>query len=619
MPLGGRRDFGDSRYIGVVIPFTTSIEDYIELVMDQGFDFVVSWLVDPDHRIPSIHERRRSDGSIEPPMKPETVMHTMVSGHISNQIVGRISDWIDPDDPLNPDSSIMSLELSWAGHLTCQACILPCPKHVYSPNYAQCIMSYVSSPTSSVALWMTIPVLSKDVDDDDTWEMWNSVRFQCNHHSRLGVVLEVGSHVPDIMSLERWWGEPVKAIIFKNDAFVWKIDTTTPSMSVNHIQLLKKAFLLGIQIIVDLQGDDMLSMLGKCHRYLSDIFIEQPPLSEDDVLEMPYRDYLQAPLQPLQDNLESQTYETFERDSPKYIAYEQAIYCALEDPETSFSSAETVVVMVVGAGRGPLVAKTLSAAQRANRSVQVFAVEKNQNAVVHLYARSKAEGWGNSVQIVHADMRSWNPTFQADVLVSELLGSFGDNELSPECLDGAQKFLKPIGISIPSSYSSYLSPITASKAWTEVQHRDSLEHFETPFVVRLHRVSEIAPPKKAFTFHHPNMDGSVIDNTRYRSLEFVNARSHGMTCHGFAGYFDAVLYKDVMLSIHPDTHTPDMHSWFPIFFPVSTPFYVPAGQHITASMWRKSNSTRVWYEWSISRPTTVPIHNPNGRSYHVGL
>lgn len=31
---------------------------------------------------------------------------------------------------------------------------------------------------------------------------------------------------------------------------------------------------------------------------------------------------------------------------------------------------------------------------------------------------------------------------QADILVSELLGSFSDNELSPECLDGAQSFLK---------------------------------------------------------------------------------------------------------------------------------------------------------------------------------
>jgi hypothetical protein len=39
-------------------------------------------------------------------------------------------------------------------------------------------------------------------------------------------------------------------------------------------------------------------------------------------------------------------------------------------------------------------------------------------------------------------MRDWNSPEKADILVSELLGSFGDNELSPECLDGAQKFLK---------------------------------------------------------------------------------------------------------------------------------------------------------------------------------
>jgi hypothetical protein len=34
------------------------------------------------------------------------------------------------------------------------------------------------------------------------------------------------------------------------------------------------------------------------------------------------RDYLQAPLQPLMDNLESATYETFEKDASKYICYE---------------------------------------------------------------------------------------------------------------------------------------------------------------------------------------------------------------------------------------------------------------------------------------------------------
>jgi protein arginine N-methyltransferase 5 len=37
--------------------------------------------------------------------------------------------------------------------------------------------------------------------------------------------------------------------------------------------------------------------------------------------EKPYWDYLQAPLQPLMDNLESQTYETFEKDPVKYSQY----------------------------------------------------------------------------------------------------------------------------------------------------------------------------------------------------------------------------------------------------------------------------------------------------------
>lgn len=50
--------------------------------------------------------------------------------------------------------------------------------------------------------------------------------------------------------------------------------------------------------------------------------------------------------------------------------------------------------------------------------------------------------WGDQVTVVSSDMREWNAPEKADILVSELLGSFGDNELSPECLDGAQKFLK---------------------------------------------------------------------------------------------------------------------------------------------------------------------------------
>ena len=37
------------------------------------------------------------------------------------------------------------------------------------------------------------------------------------------------------------------------------------------------------------------------------------------------------------------------------------------------------------------------------------------------------------------------------------------------------------------------------------------------------------------------------------------------------------------LSTHPPSHTPDMFSWFPIYFPLKQPLPCPAGQPITAS------------------------------------
>ena len=49
--------------------------------------------------------------------------------------------------------------------------------------------------------------------------------------------------------------------------------------------------------------------------------------------------------------------------------------------------------------------------------------------------------WFGSVNIVYGDMRKIELPEQVDIIVSELLGSFGDNELSPECLDGAMRFL----------------------------------------------------------------------------------------------------------------------------------------------------------------------------------
>ena len=127
--------------------------------------------------------------------------------------------------------------------------------------------------------------------------------------------------------------------------------------------------------------------------------------------------------------------------------------------------------------------------------------------------------------------------------MSELLGSWGDNELSPECLDGAQKCLRDTGVSIPSRYTSYLAPISSTLLWTCVKAmppaRDVASYLDSPFVVKLHNYHALSPSKELFTFEHPN-HAQPIDNRRYASVSFTS--SSDALLHGFCGTNIYILY-----------------------------------------------------------------------------
>lgn len=62
-----------------------------------------------------------------------------------------------------------------------------------------------------------------------------------------------------------------------------------------------------------------------------------------------------------------------------------------------------------------------------------------------------------------------------------------------------------------------------------------------------------------------------------------------------------------------------MFSWFPMFFPLSDPIEVKTGDSIIVHFWRHCTSKQVHYEWSVSSPCISTIHNPNGRTYYIGL
>ena len=359
--------------------------------------------------------------------------------------------------------------------------------------------------------------------------------------------------------------------------------------------------------------------------YVRNLQRKQPPRTTLERFGAGYQDYLQGPLQPLSDNLESLTYEVFEKDPVKYDLYEHAIRLALTDwvsaGNPASSPSGTIVVAIVGAGRGPLVTRSLRAAEDAGVRIELWAVEKNPNAYV-LLQRHNELSWGNQVHLVQSDMRQWkgpgptsNPTtsspqpsarnYKIDILISELLGSFADNELSPECLDPLLPLLNPTaGVSIPASYTSYLTPVAAPKLHADIcarVHSDPTAH-NTPYVVMLHAVdylslspsSSSSPPTSttpfvlpAWSFQHfplssssssssPSSaatshltNGTNKHNKRLSRLSFPVP--HRGTCHGLAGYFEAVLYGPVTLSTHPNTmeqKSAGMMSWFPIFFPL---------------------------------------------------
>lgn len=521
-----------------------------------------------------------------------------------------------------------------------------------------------------------------------SWEAWNTIRSVCKYHSRLSLALQMPRKLPSLAVQARWFSEPVRLLTIPSSSFLVNARGSHVLSRAHQWFLFRFARLrtspwLLLSEIGSLPGIDdpeMIMSYSTGHlspataedadpaneptpaeaaqikkkaaktssssndptphlSYLRYLQRNQPPKSQIEQFGGGFQDYLQSPLQPLSDNLESITYEVFEKDPIKYAWYERATAQALKDwhsqKKSTSSDNGAVVVAVVGSGRGPLVTRALNASVSSGVPVKVYAIEKNPNAYVLLQRRNR-DTWGGRVTVVKTDMRAWKgPTLpdgtfgKVDILISELLGSFADNELSPECLDGVQHVLNPQhGISIPSSYTAHFTPLATPRLWQDIHSRSNgvdPNAFEIPWVVMLSQFdylsttteetksakqltdgtkmnsfnleAPLAPiVKTAWEFCHPlpssvlaqaalrrggsavgggggfiGGDGANEHNYRDCRVSFP-IREQGV-CHGLGGYFETVLYSGsegpVELSTNPvtmDAKSKDMISWFPIFF-----------------------------------------------------
>jgi hypothetical protein len=460
--------------------------------------------------------------------------------------------------------------------------------------------------------------------DEQGWHKWNLLR------NTIGYMPKDRVHVlPAFTSADeggawsepyqRWFAESIQALVLPTSLFQTGVDGR-PVLS-PALQELCTGFLSYYPVKWLVEGP--CKHKGGYAAYcapLEAIHNANPP----DKLEAFLRyssDELLRPMQPLQDQLHSSNYEFFEQDPVKYVQYQRAVAAALRERHPRGGQ---VALMVLGAGRGPLVDAALRAAEGWPGKLQLFAIEKNPTALVTLKHRAKDDWAKHAVTVVDTDMREWRTDVRADLIVSELLGSWGDNELSPECLDGANHLLKEGGISIPQSYVSYLVPVSSARLHNKVAalvhsahtELDARRYFESTFVVKRSMMFPLAEEQPCFSFEHPN--AGHTSNARFAQCRFqLTSKLQEGAVHGFCGTFSARLYGDIYISIARAQHSAGMFCWFPLFIPLAVPLTLRGGSTLDLQVWRRVSANRVWYEWQV--PGLSTIHNPGGRSSSLGL
>ncbi|KAJ2612586.1 hypothetical protein EV177_002926 [Coemansia sp. RSA 1804] len=608
--------------IGVVAaPGVSDADEYVSQYMVQaGADFAVLPIVAAHTDQQTLRQSvSRGYFAVE-----ELVVKSAASAYCIVGSMGHV-DWAGSDNGSNSTAErVVGMAMEYAAHIGLHGVVASTLNEGDGRKdieYARTLMEYFSSAGGAPAIARLR--IGGGCCAEEAWGRWNVLRHACNHDSRLQLMLELDLAPNDVLDVSQWRAEPVQIVQLPASMFT-KNKAGYPVLARMHQEAVAGWMEMGVALVVDCGGNDAMSAeaVSDYIRYLRHLAAQREKQRDAaEAASADYYDVLQAPLQPLADHLDSATYEVFEQDAAKYEAYEDAIYRAIR-AALDRNSSRRLVLTVAGAGRGPLVARALQAARRCDADVSVYAVEKNPSAMVELQ-RKNAELWGGRVKLVHGDMRNAAVAERADILVSELLGSLGDNELSPECLDAAiPLLLAPDGVCIPRKYTAYAAPMSSTVLFNRAR---SSKTSETPFVVNIHAANVLADAQPLWSFEHsaiiqkqPDRPASPAENGRRSACRVFDIRASSLV-HGLAGYFDAELYPGVDLSICPTTHTPAMHSWFPMYFPLARPISVRAGDSLAVHLWRRSSNSKVWYEWAVSVEggDVSSIHNFGAREYRI--
>lgn len=409
-------------------------------------------------------------------------------------VVLLLSPWLEldaVDEGLRLDAELALMqEVTYAAHLGASAVVLPAPssdpeRKRFLPFYARTVatcfeacLSGSSAPPAGPAMSLLVslpitspheltrrlakepagppgksPAVMRRLDDDWAWETWCTIQDVCRRNPRVQVLLDLRAPLPvQRRVLGRWASEPVAALSIPASSFM---------SNAKGFPVLSKAAQALLRMLLAQKPSILLSEThtpppehtrGGSDAYLTYIkhFVRTVCAAQAQEPEQQaccrHAETLRAQLQPMLDNPSSAGYAVQEQDTVKYKLYEDAVAAALADLAAAGRARHGVRIWICGAGRGALVSRCLAAAWRSGTQVHVTAVERNPHTMAVLQDRQASEWGAQRVAVLAGDIRELLPPTKdeskADIFVADVLGSFGDNKLGPECLDGAKRFLK---------------------------------------------------------------------------------------------------------------------------------------------------------------------------------
>lgn len=282
-----------------------------------------------------------------PPLELEDIL-LLPGAHVRN-VIALTAPWVELDSK-NVRIAALSVqvllrEISYATYCGVTYFIVSGPKRRTNiEQYSQAISRLLAALPPYSHLLIHLPFAEKDYISSRTgervppsdylsiWDVWNTIRTINNYAPNLAVVLQVPPKCdfPPVVA-SRWYAEPVKMLMLSSAIFVGNARGYPVLPKLTQSFLFKFFRKNPFLIISDVYERDFEGGSTSYLLYAKHLVKMRPKPSSIEAYSEGYNDLLQLPLQPLADNLESLTYEVFERDPVKYAQYEKAIFKALQD------------------------------------------------------------------------------------------------------------------------------------------------------------------------------------------------------------------------------------------------------------------------------------------------